>query len=212
MDSPTEVPVRVRLPRILAPWIVLLLGLPFSAFILAVTWFRVISTEDAYGMAVFFISMLALGFVRLGWIEFDASRKSVRFTSIFRRQFNVFSWPVTLETASTIPLSPTTEIVIGRKDLSCSIRTRELDGTERVICNTWPFTFSQASELARSIEIATGVRAHVQSTVQRSSDEPTSEWTEESDRRLRRIAVVFGVVDAELIIAGTAVLSHYLHR
>lgn len=186
------------------------LAVPIVALVFAVAWLREISTEDAYGtVAVFFVSMLALGFVRPGWIEFDSSRKSVRFVSIVQRQFNVLTWPITLETPPTIPLSPTTEIVIGHQKFQCSIRTRERDGTEHVICNTWPFTFLQAIALARSIETSSR-RASVQPSV-KSADEPESEWTEESPPDTpERSLDLHG--DAGLMIAGTAVLSHYVHR
>jgi hypothetical protein len=212
VDKPTEPPVRVKLPHIAPAWILLPPVAQVVALIFAVAWLGVISTEDAYGtIAVLFISMLALSLVRPGRIEFDSSRKSVRFVSIIRRRFNVFTFPITLETPPTIPLSPTTEIVIGRRDLQSSIRTRERDGTEHIICNTLPFTFSQASKLARAIETSSRVPASVQPSA-KSADEPESEWTEESDRRTRRRVLVTCMVYTGLIIAGAVVLSHYAHR
>jgi hypothetical protein len=212
MDKPTESPVRVKLPHMAPAWIALALAVPIVALVFAVAWLRVISTEDAYGtVALSLFSVLVLCFVRPGWIEFDGSRTSVRFVSIVRRQFNVLTWPVTLETPPTIPLSPTTEIVVGRRNFQCSIRTRECDGTEKVICSTSPFTFPQAIALARSIETSSGIRASVQPNVGKPA-EPESEWTEESDRRTRRNVVLIWMVYAGLIIAGTAALSHHVHR
>jgi hypothetical protein len=152
----------------------------------------------------------SVSFDQAGSSSTARERASASFPLV-RRQFNVLTWPVTLETPTTIQLSPTTEIVIGHQNFQCSIRTRERDGTEKVICTTWPFTFPQAIALARSIETSSGIRARVQPSVT-SSDESEPKWDEESDRRTRRNVVLICMAYAGLIIAGTAVLSHYVHR
>jgi hypothetical protein len=144
---------------------------------------------DAYGSLTFLvISIVIAHFIRPGWLEFDWECKTIRMVSVVQRQFEIASWSVILKPLPIISLSLGSELLICRDGaLEFSIRVRETDGKESIICGLWPLGYREGIKLARSIEERTGLATRLRAMAVNATGKHEVEWTQQSNRKHFRI-------------------------